>query len=471
MAKVGKGFQSILTATGSTLKVGAVDVVEGGTVANNATLVLTVGSGSNLVDYTESLTTSKVEYVNAMGYPITEYFPKLNPLRQSSVTIGASDWDTIAISLYIESKEYTVLNTTEFNLVGKLSEYGATLKKGAENITEGSKLLIGDVLTLELGEGYALSADLEVLNSSLVYIDSLGVLIEVPFIRSGESETVATLEVPDIPATDVYFSINAEQVTSLQIASNNVYLIDYDKLKQINVERYSDVAAPDGVARFDYGVNILSVLNVPFSIPSDIILNPSEIVLGDKVLTVLGTELKTDLLIIDLGSIEYLATEGNLLDYSNKVFNLFLPYSQPISIEAEYVVNETINIEYHLDLYTGEADILVRSSAVNSVVYMQKTVIGVDVPYSTQNQTSINAYNDSVVIGGFNDLYKPYLELMENKAVLPYGVFTAIVPDEGVFNSFSGFLIVEDIKLECSATTSEKQEIINQLSSGVFINA
>ncbi len=469
MAKMGTGFQSILTATGSTLKVGAVDVVEGGTIDNNATLVLTVGSGSDLVAYSETLTTSRLEYDNPMGFPETKYFPKLDPFKKSSIKIASDSYSTIGVFLYIEqSKKYTVLDTPEFNLADKLLEYGATLKKGSVNISAGSELLIGDVLTLEIGEGYVLSEDLK---SSLAYFNSLGSLVELPFIRSGESETVATFEIPDIPTTDIYFLINAEQVTNLQIASNNVYLIDYDKLKQINVERYSDISTPDGIDRFDYGVNILSVLNVPFAIPSEIILNPSEIVLGDKVLTVLGSELETDLLVIDLGSIEYLATEGNLLDYSNKVFNLFLPYSQPIALEAEYVVNETINIEYRLDLYTGDADILIRSSAVNSVVIMQKTTIGIDVPYSTQNQNSINAYNDSIVVGGFNDLYRPYLELMENKAVLPYGIFTAIVPDEGVFNTFNGFLIVEDIKLECGATTSEKQEIISQLNSGVFINA
>lgn len=466
MARVSTGFQTILDSTGSTLKADGVEVIEGGVISNKATLVLKIPTGVNLVDYNETFTTSKVSYDNMMGYPISQHFPKPNFLRESSVTINASDYDTIKIFLEIVTKVLEVVNSTEYNFISKLIEYDGTLEVNGLPIVAGTNLAAGDVITLTVGEGYKIAE-----SASLVLESTTGFEIHTQFIPVADTnDKIASLTIPDFFEGSVaWFNIVAEQVTELEVASNNVYLIDYDKLKQINIERYSDIPTPSGLDRYDYGVNILSVLNVPFTIPSELILNSTEIMLGTKQTTVKGSELKTDLLTFDLGEIAYQTTEGNVLDYANKIFTLHLPYGQPIIIAPEYIVNQTISIEYRLDLYSGFADVLVFTTALDAVIHMEKVDIGTQIPYSATNGTSINMYNDGVTVGGFNDLYQPYLEIIENPAHLPYGMFTNIVTDEGVLSSFENYIEVSNIDFKGIVNTTEYNEIINLLSSGVII--
>lgn len=465
MAKIGKGFQTILDNTGSTLKANGVEVVEGGTIPNEATLTLEVPSGYNLVGYNETYTTSKVSYYNVLGYPVEHNFPKMIHSQVSSVKIYAEDYETIEIFLEIVTRVLEVENSPEYDFISKLIEYDGTLEVNGLPIVAGSNLAAGDVIILTVGEGYKIAE-----RASLVLESAVGEEIHTPFIIVEDTgDKIASLAVPIFDGSVAWFNLIAEQVTELEVVSNNVYLIDYDKLKQINIERYSDVPTPNGLDRYDYGVNILSVLNVPFTIPEKLILNPIEIMLGTKQLTVTGSELKTDLLTFDLGEITYQPTEGNTLDYANKVFTLHLPYGQAIVIAPEYIVNQTISIEYRLDLYSGVADVLITTTTLDTVIYMQKVDIGITIPYSSTNSTSINVYNDGVTVGGFNDIYRPYLEIIENPAHLPYGMFTNIVPDEGVLGGFDGYITVDNIDLEAVTIIEDANSIISLLSGGVII--
>ena len=77
--------------------------------------------------------------------------------------------------------------------------------------------------------------------------------------------------------------------------------------------------------------------------------------------------------------------------------------------------------------------------------------------------------NSNIKVGGQNNISTPFIEVIRNAAYLPDGTFTIPIVDEGTLTEL-GYYEVDKIKLVVNATSEEKQEIINILSQGVFIN-
>lgn len=248
---------------------------------------------------------------------------------------------------------------------------------------------------------------------------------------------------------------------------NDVYKITNATMKAIingNFNRF------DGQETTDYGKYLLGLIELPFNIEASFIIEPDKLIsLGGLTFTYKGDLLKSDVLKINLGSIATPETKNNFLDYSNKTAILHLPYCEPILLEIQYVVGETISIEYQINLYDGLTVVNISSSKINGVILTRNVDLNVAVPFgSVSSQPSKNDPRN-VVLGGDNGVKNPYIELLSNNAILENGFFTIPIIDETEIVNCSGFIKVDEINLVSKATTNEKNMIVSLLSRGIVI--
>lgn len=261
-----------------------------------------------------------------------------------------------------------------------------------------------------------------------------------------------------------------EQTSNIVQGTNNVYLVTLDDLKTINESRF--VLAFEGTSdttTIDYGKYILSLISLPTEIDPELIGNNKQVSLGEINVNPSVPTILTDQISVDMGVITTPEPNGDLRDFSNTECVLHLPYSQPISIEPDYVIGQTISIEYIIDAYSGEATINIFSTKVGEVFITQKSTLGINIPYSLTFNNVASAENSNIVVGGDNQITNPYLEVIRNEAMLVDGVFNIPIIDEDLIINHTGFIKVEEIELEIDATYSEKESVVNALQNGVII--
>lgn len=218
----------------------------------------------------------------------------------------------------------------------------------------------------------------------------------------------------------------------------------------------------------DMGQFISNLYVIPFIIPEDIKSKEKKpLVLGNFTSEIKSTLLLDYKMMIDMGSITITEKYGNVYDYLNTQCILHLPYFDVVYLNAEYVINQTIRIEYVIDFYTGSTTANIYSSFIDDIVQSVKSNIYVSIPF-------IQGYTNSVV-GMLNGIYNhnknyAYMEVTRN---IPYNENTPFgkkTNDYGRIGDYTGFIKVGDINFISSATVDEAGEIIKILTGGVFIN-
>ena len=266
------------------------------------------------------------------------------------------------------------------------------------------------------------------------------------------------------------FEPRATQVVIVK-GSNYIYQITQDKLTELNKVRFKTVdITSSNDAVYDFGQFILGIIELPFAIDPEYIGNPEPIKLANMDTLVSAPVIKTDLIRVDLGEIAVPAGNSAVEDFSNATALLHLPRSSPIALDLEYVIGQTIGIEYLVDVYSGRATINITSSKIGGdVINTSEVDLGVNIPYTTLiNTKSVN--NINISLGGENHVKTPFIEIVRSNSVLPDGFWTIPVTDEGILSGNSGYLEVQNVELKSSkAMRVEKNEIVSLLASGVII--
>lgn len=270
---------------------------------------------------------------------------------------------------------------------------------------------------------------------------------------------------------DYNFSIGDIEVLTTQtdeiVGGGLIYKITEQQLQQINKDRFYASAAPN-IQLIDYGVNILGVIKLPFNISANHIKDDEVIKLGSHTTTVSAPKIDTDKLVVNLGDIEVQAP-SNLLDYSNARVLLHLPYAPIMTLDIDYVLGYVINVEYIINLYNGNAVINIKSSKTGKIIASGTVDLGVNIPYSSDSGNNPTSNNTNVMIGGDNHVKSPFIEINRNIPLLADKFFTIPVIDESELIGNIGFVRVDEIDLNVSATSREKELIISALKTGVII--
>lgn len=354
---------------------------------------------------------------------------------------SGAGWTSLNIGSIIDAPLYLFTESD----IEQFTNSGVTVTNNGVNVVVGSPLNIGDNLVAVAGNGRAfyLIPDEYSDDKPSIYMDYYtGNIIHLYFNLSSDNKT-ATLTIPEsVRGNDVYgFTSKTEQKTNV-VGTNNVYLINEKILKQVNAKRFKTVS--DGGTSeitYDYGQFILSLLNIPFTVPAENIILPESIILSNFDTGVSAPKINVDILNISLGSITVPATNNNLYDYVNTVALLHLPRMDSVAIELEYVIGHTISIEYLLDCYTGDATVNIYSDRIDSPIITKSVNIGVNIPYAnTHNTASLD--NGNIEVGGDNGVTTAFIELVKVDSILKDGMFTIPVIDEAVLNTATGFIQV-----------------------------
>ena len=248
---------------------------------------------------------------------------------------------------------------------------------------------------------------------------------------------------------------------------NDVFLIDDGTMRGVINANFN---LGNGQTTTDYGQYLLGLIELPFVVdPEFIKYVKSPIKLASYDTGFKGSLLKNDVLKVNLGDIITPKTKNNFLDFANKTTLLHLPYSEPILLETQYVIGETISIEYQINLYSGLAVINISSSKIDGVIVTRNVDLNVAIPFGSV--TSQPSKNDprNVNLGGDNGVKTAYIEMLSNDAILENGFYTIPIIDETVINNCDGFVKVDEINLVSKATANEKNMIVGLLSRGVIV--
>ena len=271
---------------------------------------------------------------------------------------------------------------------------------------------------------------------------------------------------------DLYYDsylTNLEVITTqvdIVAGANNLYKITKADLKQINIDRFVNSGANTVI---DYGTNILGVINLPFNINPDLIQEPELIKLGTHETTVTAPKIVTDKLYLDLGNITVPMPE-NSLGFTNVAVLIHLPYANSLTLDINAVMGQVINVEYVIDLYSGNSYVNIKSNKSDSIIASSSVDLGINIPYSSMLGDNNPVYNSNMSLGGDNHVKTPYIEIIQNMPILGNGFFTVPITAEKTLNGENGFIQVEEINLNVTATSNEKDMILTALRSGVIIN-
>lgn len=340
--------------------------------------------------------------------------------------------------------------------VADLTNSHVTMTINGSPVVAGSTIVEGDSLVATAISGYEFYKD----PLASIYLQRIAT--RYPFTLSSDNKTASyTVEAVNY---DV-FDVDTKLPTPETKVGNNVYIVDNDKLSEITKNRF--VLTGTDVL-LDYGQYILSVLELPFTIDPALIAGTENVMLGDKNTGVTANKVSVDILPVNMGDITIPETYNNLLDYDNTTAILHLPFAPSINIDPEYVIGQTLSVEYLIDCYTGKATINIKSTKIGGAVIDQKIVsLGINIPYAQFTGGDIT--NSNIEVGGDNRIKIPFIEIVRSDAPLKDGLFSAVIVDEKILNTQTGFITVDNIDLVSKAIKSEKDELISILNGGVII--
>ena len=284
------------------------------------------------------------------------------------------------------------------------------------------------------------------------------------FVLSGDSKsaTFTTVTGTQYSAPTVETVMETKEVKGL----NAVYELTPDLLRTFTAKRFVGF---NGQNETDYGRYILGLIELPFKVPSQYVKGKQNIQLGGYDTGVNADLLSIDKITLDLGEITIPLKFNNSLDFQNVTGVLYLPYSPPITIEPKYFVGQKIGVEYIINMYNGECIINIYSTKTNGIIIRQNIDLNIAIPFAQiETNPTINSPSN-IKIGGFNGLKQPYIEVLRNDAMLSNGFFTIPVLDEKPLQGETGFLKIDEIKLNVNAHDNECENIISLLTKGVII--
>ena len=331
------------------------------------------------------------------------------------------------------------------------------------------------VLRVEADEGFMFDEEFQ---GSLTYEDEwLNQRIENFSITSdGWNSTFTILEVDtnmvqaglSSYTNMVYFNFKAVEGSSIVPPIDTVnkfaglYNPSPDELQEISELKYREFGEYGEL--IDLGSYITNLYVLPFSLDEIVAETKKNIKMGGYELDLEVNVLTSSKVGVDIALIEVPATYNNAYDYLNTVCRIYLPYLPHIELEPNKVIDKTITVNYIVELYTGELTANIYSN--NVLIESHSRNIVQEIPFKQKTQELAYSYVGSVIQ---NNVVVPFIEVERN---IPYNKV------EGIGRSFSqvevignleGYVEIEKVQLETSATMREQEQIISKLSNGVVI--
>ena len=424
--------------------------------------VLVQGDNLNIKPKAEfKLVLNNCYFLDEYNNPI--YFQGTETNANLSLTDSNPLTSLVLESVSIYNPETDIRLTFDSDMQATLQTNNASMFINDIPVSIGSTAVNGDVIRIKANSGYELADK----PSFYIYSDNSG--YQGSFNLNLIDENINAELTIDMNGDNYLTNL---QVITTQVdivkGANNLYKINKADLKQVNIDRFVNSGSNPPTV-IDYGTNILGVINLPFNINPDYIQDPELIKLGTHETTVTAPKIITDKLYLDLGNITVPMPE-NSLGFINATALIHLPYANSLNLDINEVLGQIINVEYVIDLYNGNSYVNIKSNKSDSIIASSSVDLGVNIPYSSMLGNNNTVYNSNMSLGGDNHVKTPYIEIIQNIPILGNGFFTAPITAESTLNSEKGFIQVENINLNVTATSNEKDMILTALRSGVIIN-
>lgn len=268
------------------------------------------------------------------------------------------------------------------------------------------------------------------------------------------------------PTSDYVVSVEVDGEAVINPAPyNRVYLVDADIIEQFGtISAFITDGDGSAVELFNNTDYVISLLNIPFKLPDEIVGAEEDITLGEVDTEISAPKVESDVVRVPVGEIEVVGLQGNSIDYLGTEYVLVLPYiAETIPLSPEWVIDKTISIEYLIDSYTGGLTVNVFNGEDYPITFITSN-IGRMIPF----KTLLTAPTDTGPnMGAFNDTFTAYIRVSRNE--VHEGEFSNLVSVEGAIGGQLGYVEVENIELDIPALTGEKEMIRQVLSGGVII--
>ena len=241
----------------------------------------------------------------------------------------------------------------------------------------------------------------------------------------------------------------------------NIYNVEPDELKTLSKEIFLDTDAN----RADLESFITGLYILPFNIDDIRKDTKSSIILANFLADTNSYTLEDSILTVEVAEIEVPETYGNSYDYINTECFLFLPYLEKQELEITRIINKTVKVLFIIDLFDGIANCNIFAD--EDLIMTIEQEIGRNIPY--YSKISRNFAESRIGKVKFNTITLPYIEVVRN---VPYNEVEGVgnqISQVDMIGNLAGYVEVETIHLETSATKREQEMITSQLRNGVII--
>lgn len=265
--------------------------------------------------------------------------------------------------------------------------------------------------------------------------------------------------------TDGYnYTLNKEYSAVGQVVS----ISDFVRLYNPTDIELSQLAKARFQNDVDMGQYITALFKIPFAIPDELKTQETRnIILGTLDTDVMSIGINNYIMIVNIGEITVPEKYKNVYDYIDTECVLNLPFFDKVYLSNEFVIGQTLRIEYAIDLYSGNATCNIYSSFTGGIVESTNGAIACNIPFVQKTNNSVVGLISNI---NKNIIGTAYVEVIRNKPYNVETIFGAETIDFGVIGDYNGFIKVSDVVLNSSATNEEKNEIIDLLKEGVTIN-
>lgn len=251
--------------------------------------------------------------------------------------------------------------------------------------------------------------------------------------------------------------------------ANTVFRVSDEALKEITHRRFEYPTSSSNIE--DYGQFILGLIELPFDIPEEYVVGTERVRLGKLNTEVMGDVLSRDRIQFNLGNIEVVGEYSDARDYQGVEVVLHLPFAESVDIAPEYVIGQTIGIVLSVSLYDGTADYMISSTFSDGWALSQKVSLEVDVPFANVENVPSRNNPNNMLFGIDNGITTAYVEVKRQEALLADSMFSAPVVVEESLGAQSGYIEVEEVRLDVECTSVEAEMLQNVLRGGVIIDS
>lgn len=327
-----------------------------------------------------------------------------------------------------------------------------TIVNATCNRSDGELVKIGESIIISANPGYTFKGVYRYRESDLTH-------------EAINNSSYLEIIVTDYYSGDIY--LHDDYIATKEIEQVGTFVNLY-KTNQTELTELSKVRFFESEGQIiDYGQFINSLYVLPFNIPSDILGDTTTILLGNFDSNVESALIATYSFDVDGGIIEVPLKYNNIYDFINTECILHLPFLGKVYLNTEYVIGQTITIEFTIELYSGTLTANIKSSFNNEIVASVQGLVGMNIPFiQKSNGNVINSISNVYK----NKINRCFIEVNRN---IPYtkdnNVFGGSVVEYGKIGDYTGYLECDKVVLETSATNQEQEEIKNLLRNGVFV--